>query len=264
MNRVVILTILLFSCMENRQTKKVFFENGRIKSETEFVKGLKQGREIKYFSDGMQKSINYFIKDTLNGLSITYFPSGKIFTKVNFKNGVKDGEFFVFHENGNIYKYGHFRKGLRAGKCYEYYKEDSSRVASEAYILTVKGEEFLYYIKEFDLNGNVVHQERSIILSAPDSVRICLKAEVLIQLTDEFEFDSVAIIVGEFDNDFNAISKSDTLLIKDRKADFVIFPKIKGASFIRGILIGYKKEISEDSVYEFNQYEFFEKPLKVY
>ena len=66
---------------------KLYFSNGKIKKETTYKYGEKQGKHIVYYKNGNKKEEAMFTNDVKHGMSFFYDEAGKIKTKKEYFNG---------------------------------------------------------------------------------------------------------------------------------------------------------------------------------
>ncbi|WP_367114740.1 toxin-antitoxin system YwqK family antitoxin, partial [Fusobacterium sp.] len=79
-----------------------YYSDGTVKSEKNYIDGLKDGREIEYYSNGkIKREINY-INGLKNGKEAQYYPNGIIAKEINYDSGIKNGKFYENYENGNV------------------------------------------------------------------------------------------------------------------------------------------------------------------
>ena len=101
------ISISIFSQNEI-QTKKSYYESGKIKSEISFYKKknkkIREGKSTWWFETGELKNTISFKKGKLNGERISYWQNGKIKRKDIFKKGkLKEGK--CFNEQGKEIDY---------------------------------------------------------------------------------------------------------------------------------------------------------------
>jgi antitoxin component YwqK of YwqJK toxin-antitoxin module len=116
--------ILLYSCYNKsdyntndcikKDTIKMFYPNGSIKSYDLICNGLKNGLSCYYLESGLlEKSLEYK-NDTLNGKGLHFYPDGKIKMEVYFKNGKLEGPYKIYDEKGNIVREIIYKNGIAA------------------------------------------------------------------------------------------------------------------------------------------------------
>ncbi len=114
-----------------------YYENGNIKWERSYTKGLQLGKETFFYSDGREsyhadydlienlkvRFTKYFTDNTkraectlennkIQGAYSEYFRTGKIASITEFSGGEKNGKFQTYYENGLIQEKGSFKNGL--------------------------------------------------------------------------------------------------------------------------------------------------------
>ena len=87
--------LFLFSgCMRGQETvKKKYYDNGKLKRETHFKNGKRDGLDTWFYETG-EKMFEVHVKNRrAEGLRTTWFESGKKKSEAHFKNGKRDGLF---------------------------------------------------------------------------------------------------------------------------------------------------------------------------
>jgi antitoxin component YwqK of YwqJK toxin-antitoxin module len=230
------------------QTRKEFYSNGKIKSEAKWKNGVKNGESVLYDSVGNVLSRQNFANDTLQGKSITYHVSGNVFLIENYDRGVLNGEFLKFYENGYVGGKGRYKNGKGVGVYYQYHPIDSGTVSREAYLMNVKGESMQYYVKRITPEGDSVDEYRSIGIIHPKTVSINDTITVEFRPTKESKYDSVLVIVGDFDDEFNFRLPPDTIRITKNqdKAYYKFLGRKEGTTLLRGEVITYFSKVFPD------------------
>jgi antitoxin component YwqK of YwqJK toxin-antitoxin module len=123
-------------------TEKLYYENGKIKSEASYVDGKFDGPFKEYFEDGKIKQEGTYKADAIEGELKTYYPNGKLKEKVTMLANLENGPFEQYHENGSILAKGTFKHDGNKAQEYcllEIYKEDGSGVLEKKMICNGKG-----------------------------------------------------------------------------------------------------------------------------
>jgi antitoxin component YwqK of YwqJK toxin-antitoxin module len=84
--------------------KTVYFPNGKIYEETDFVCDEKDGKRKNYFPSGKLKTEENWKSDERNGASVTYYENGTIKSEEYYLNDKKMGTFKNYDEKGNLIK----------------------------------------------------------------------------------------------------------------------------------------------------------------
>jgi antitoxin component YwqK of YwqJK toxin-antitoxin module len=111
----------------------IYYPNGRMESQSYFIKGNQDSLETKWDSFGNIKMIRHYKKGKAEGLSQTYWPNGKIEHKGYFKNNKYDSTWVEFDSLGNelrIREYVNGRlvmtQGISACFCNDTFKKEFS------------------------------------------------------------------------------------------------------------------------------------------
>lgn len=115
---------VLLSCTK---TKKEYYPNGNLQSETELRNGKKNGIEKIFYPNGMLLSQATYKNDSLEGKYISNFPSGKAKEISQYKNNKKDGLMQEFDENGKLITSIQFRDNKKHGNYEEFYPNGLTR-----------------------------------------------------------------------------------------------------------------------------------------
>lgn len=81
---------------------KFYYENGNLKSESDFTNEPKNGKMISYHENGKKEGEFYFINGKKHGLFKLYYENGMIRFQGKYENGMKEGEHKTFNENGQL------------------------------------------------------------------------------------------------------------------------------------------------------------------
>ena len=104
---------------------KIYYSDGNIKYEGEFVNGKKEGRGKLIFVNG-EYYIGQFSNNKLNGKGKMYYNNSTIKYKGDFVNGKMERSGKYIFEDGDYY-IGQFSNGMRNGKGILYYKNNNIR-----------------------------------------------------------------------------------------------------------------------------------------
>ena len=118
------------------------FEHGKLKTETNYKYGKKNGKEIvenwgKYdqynFKDDLKHGLQHtssflgekytekFNCGKRNGTQLAFLDNGLLLSKENFLNGVRDGKQYLYYENKALSSIANFKKGVLSGKQVSYF-----------------------------------------------------------------------------------------------------------------------------------------------
>jgi len=108
-----------------------FFDlSGRLVSETWYVKGAKQGRQICYFASGNPWRILHYKDDRLHGTQIDFFQNSYLKSEMFYRNGWIEGNALFYYPNGSLKRNLSFKNGKMNG--YERVWSESGSLLLEA------------------------------------------------------------------------------------------------------------------------------------
>jgi len=160
-----------------------------------------QERElIVHDENGVRRHKWIFETDTLTGKRITYWPNGQVKEIHNFENGKFHGEYIGYYRSGHIARSTRFYNNVIRGAARKFFEHPESLIESETYFLDVIGKQYAYYHKNFDKNGKVISEERTVRCDFN-----CTQGGKFAQMNfvDDFSYDSVYIIIGNFNPNFS-------------------------------------------------------------
>jgi antitoxin component YwqK of YwqJK toxin-antitoxin module len=96
------------------------YENGTIKMESSFKKGMKHGEFRVYFNNGQLNEIRYYRKNVMSGHWITWNEKGIRVGEAGYKNGLKHGKWLVWSDEGNLLYEMYYSKGIKRGTWKNY------------------------------------------------------------------------------------------------------------------------------------------------
>jgi TonB family protein len=113
-------------------TCESFYSNGKIRSQTDFVNGLRYGNHKEYYKDGQLAASAAFRKESYIGKCYRYSQSGIIVLKLDL-DSTETGDFVHYSVNGKqILETGQFKKGYRNGK-WSFYDNSGKLLKTEKY-----------------------------------------------------------------------------------------------------------------------------------
>ncbi|GEM_PF-5140421 len=258
-------SLTLVCCGPREEIRKTYHANGTLEALTPIINGMKNGEVITFYDNGIMKSRAFYVNDTLHGECTAYSKTGMIDSITHYFRGVPHGKFLEFYPNGNIARSRNFRKGSLAGNFAVYFPFDSGKVKSEAYLINVDGSPYRYYFRSFDSDGKLLDEYMPLRVSKPDSVRLHDTIAVSLEFFDrEANYDSVQIVIGNFDDDFSPISDLDTVSVMNMRATYKCVAEKLGSKLLRGQWIGYRTLADVDSLYEYVTFGYFEESVQVY
>lgn len=130
-----------------------FFENGGIATAGSFHEGEKTGDWKEFYPDGqISKSYSYKL-GLLDGLVESYYPDGKIKWFFMNKGGELNGDYAHFNPDGSFLEKGSYRSGALDGEFIQYYPDHSIKFQGEF----LSGKQHGLW-KSFDENANLVFE----------------------------------------------------------------------------------------------------------
>ncbi len=149
-----ITVLFLASCSSN--TKKVYWDSGKLQSEVHYKEGQMHGRAIwyyengnvqqeltynqgnidgemkRYYSNGNLESVSYYNKGLLNGQALTYNREGVLTAEENYTNDTLDGVVNKYYSDGKPQMTGAYKNGKYQG-AWIYYDVYGNVVGSANY-----------------------------------------------------------------------------------------------------------------------------------
>jgi antitoxin component YwqK of YwqJK toxin-antitoxin module len=89
-----------FAFNDQPEAKREYWENGKMKSETHYRNGKRDGVSISWYVHGEKEYEGYYQSGKKNGVFSRWYESGAKEGKGSFKNDLPDGEFLGWHESG--------------------------------------------------------------------------------------------------------------------------------------------------------------------
>jgi|GEM_PF-6798360 len=122
-------------------SRKIFYENGKIKLLAHFKNGILEGEFTGWYDNGHQAIKTFYKSDLENGLRTEWYENGAPKKIGHYAKGKKHSEFVIWHDKGNISK--NDWKQNSSPKLITFYENDVE-----------KGPQFI-----FDKNGTVVSKK---------------------------------------------------------------------------------------------------------
>lgn len=89
-----------------------YFDNGKVKSRTNYSQGVPEGEFTTYNRYGGKRAEGNFANGKLNGEIKNYYPGGGLENRGHYINGVKEGAWKYYSQNGGLIKIILFKKGI--------------------------------------------------------------------------------------------------------------------------------------------------------
>jgi len=94
---------------------KLFYLDGKIRSEGSYDEGERTGPWVYYYETGKQQQKGSYIGDLPTGQWLWYFSSGAVHRDEYYRKGKEDGHAIEYDSIGNIIKEGDYVDGLKTG-----------------------------------------------------------------------------------------------------------------------------------------------------
>lgn len=94
---------------------KLFYTDGVLRSEGEYIKGMKEGPWTYYFADGSVEQKGVYKDDLPTGKWQWYFAGNKIHREEYYRKGKEDGHAVEYDESGNVVNEGDYANGTKTG-----------------------------------------------------------------------------------------------------------------------------------------------------
>ena len=107
-----------------------FYENGKLKSESNYLRGSRNGLQTQWHENGTVAVQSNFQKGERHGEETRYFPSGKVQLKSNYQQGKLDGDQVQYDESGNVTRKSSFSENQEESRT-EYTYFPDGKVSSE-------------------------------------------------------------------------------------------------------------------------------------
>lgn len=105
-------------------TFKYYFPDGKLKSISEFIKGVSKVKVTTFHPNGTISSEGTFIDQQKDGLWKYYSEKGILLSEENYKLGKRNGNFITYSTDGYKLKVEHFTDGIQDGTCKTYYEKE--------------------------------------------------------------------------------------------------------------------------------------------
>lgn len=213
--KILSFVIFLFGCnsqsdslsQEKVTIKQSYFASGKLKTEQEFIHdSIQHGIYKRYYENGHIEIEVPYRNNIKEGLVKAYYDTGEIESEILYKAGKIHGIGKWYYKNGSLEESSNFINGIRVGEGFDYYKNGLIK----RYLFYADTEE-LYYISNYDENGNSVSEEGHGIINIfidKDSLRVGenLVAEFIIVIPPNTE---QKFFVGALDENYNIIERQE-------------------------------------------------------
>ncbi|MDC1141763.1 toxin-antitoxin system YwqK family antitoxin [Planctomycetota bacterium] len=104
-----------------------FHQNGKPKTDGDYVEGQKQGLWVTYFDNGTVESQLTYKDDQLIGEFERWHSNGQKAEAGKWENGEKIGSWMSWHPNGNLAQNIEYKDGQLNGASFTYYNNDTAK-----------------------------------------------------------------------------------------------------------------------------------------
>lgn len=126
-------------------TFKYFFPDGKLKSVSEFLKGVSKVKVTTYHPNGKTASEGIFIDQLKDGKWQYFSEKGVSLSVENYKMGKKNGDFITYSTDGYKLKEEHFTNDIQDGVCRTYYEKEELFTETNYVNGKLNGESTSYY-----------------------------------------------------------------------------------------------------------------------
>lgn len=198
---------------------KVFYKNGKLKTEIPYQNGKK------------------------NGLAREFYETGIIYQEIEYKNGLKHGIATRYYENGAVHQVTAYDSNRRHGKL-EKFKPDGSRLS----VATYHEDEPCKGLVEYLRNGTIKNNYPSIVVTPIDNLLKNDTYTIRFSLSDKHR--AVEFFIGELSKEGCLTSRLEKLddFDNDGVAELHIYLP-KGAFLMKSINVIAKVRTVQDNYY---------------
>ena len=90
---------------------KTYYESGKLQSETPFKNDKMEGLKKEYYESGVVQSELFFVNDEAHGMAKMYYPTGKLQGETPFKKNKPDGTAKLFSPKTQLLRTIEFKEG---------------------------------------------------------------------------------------------------------------------------------------------------------
>lgn len=134
-------TAFYYRCIDNNFTGlwRTWHDNGRIKSDCEYVNGKLHGYEKWWYENGQQKQKSNYVNGKLHGYTKVWYENGHPLAKGNFVDGKVHGYAKIWHKNGQLDLERIYANGNLYGRPNWWYEFGQSKIKSTSSIAKPSG-----------------------------------------------------------------------------------------------------------------------------
>lgn len=140
---VLVVLLVLSSC--NKDVRKSYWDNGKLKSELRYKGDKLNGESVWYTSDGKVMSRACYENDTLEGCYQWYYQNGVLEIECWYKHGLRDSICRSYSVKGNLASEDYYEKGKLNGESKKWY--DNGQIFQEGQYIDgmMDGSWFIFY-----------------------------------------------------------------------------------------------------------------------
>lgn len=259
-----IVLVIVWSCGSEEKKTMTFYENGFLKSTTEFNEKDDSTFVKNFHKNGNIKDLLSLSNKNNSGYIISYDTTGAVESKKSIMNGKKDGT-SIFFENGKIVEKVSYKQDLLGGDAIVYYESGKIKEKTKFQILGDTIQQWQEY-QRFSEEGKILENTKRVINNIPDTVDANKSIRICFTLGRR-KFNKIRLIIGNFNPNFKLIDSLNLKQIESRNevCDLIEFRK-KGNAIIRAIIFDYSTEKPKESnelKREVGKLEYFEKKVHV-
>lgn len=257
--------IFLYSCKSDRQVD--YYPDGKIKSSSSIVGGIKNGFSVNYYNNGVIKCLCRYQNDTLEGMAMNYDSLGNLSYTQTLKKGKSNGFFQTYYNNKSIKKRYFIENDKKKG---EYLFFDSiGKIKEKREYIIHNGESELNQYIVYNQTGKIEKENSNYftVYSEKDTINFGEKYKLKIQLNAPI-FENMQVIVGAFNEEFNIFDGNPLDTVHGNNSLVAIVnldAKKKGLNKYSGAIDNYGLTNANDSTANMykSRYLFFSKSVFV-
>jgi antitoxin component YwqK of YwqJK toxin-antitoxin module len=106
----------------------LYFDNGAVKAEENYVKGNFEGPFKEFFENGKLFQQGQYVNNAMTGIWKTYYDTGELKEEVTFVENNENGPFKEYHKNGKVKYEGSYKDGDNEDGEMKVFNEDGELV----------------------------------------------------------------------------------------------------------------------------------------
>ena len=83
--------LFLFSCSQEIEVKKEYWDDGKLKSEIYYKDGKREGLATWWHKNGQKGKERHYKDGKIEGLTTSWYPSGEKKSEIHYKDGKREG-----------------------------------------------------------------------------------------------------------------------------------------------------------------------------